>query len=94
VVGGMKTRQDLDQAEQIERAANLEQLIDIAQLAELLGVTVRHIRRLVAERRIQYVKVGKFVRFDPADVRSYVLSSKVAPVTSPLHDSYARSERK
>jgi hypothetical protein len=26
------------------------------------------VRRLVAERRIPYVKVGRFVRFDPADV--------------------------
>jgi excisionase family DNA binding protein len=68
----------------------IEQLLDCSQLAEFLGVTVRHVRRMIAERRIQYVKVGKFVRFDPADVRTYVLSSKVAPMTSPLHDLYRR----
>ena len=29
-------------------------LMDISELAEYLGVSVRHIRRLVAERRIPY----------------------------------------
>lgn len=71
-------------------ATPIEQLIDCEQLAEVLGVTLRHVRRLVTERRIQYVKVGKFVRFDPVDVRAYVLDSKVAPVTSPLHDLFRR----
>jgi excisionase family DNA binding protein len=62
-------------------------LLDVERMAEWLGVEVVFVRRLVAERRIPFVKIGKFVRFDPADVRSYVLSSKVAPFTSPLHDS-------
>jgi excisionase family DNA binding protein len=40
-------------------------LLDVDAVAEALGVTPRHIRRLVAERRIPFFKVGKFVRFDP-----------------------------
>jgi excisionase family DNA binding protein len=43
----------------------LPELIDITTLADRLGDSVRHIRRLVAERRIPYLKVGRFVRFDP-----------------------------
>ncbi|MGE0796418.1 MAG: helix-turn-helix domain-containing protein, partial [Acidimicrobiia bacterium] len=43
-------------------------LIDIATVAERLGVEVRHVRRLVAERRIPYIKWGHLLRFDPADV--------------------------
>jgi excisionase family DNA binding protein len=35
----------------------LPQLMTIDQLAERLGVTTRHIRRLVAERRVPYLKV-------------------------------------
>ncbi len=31
-------------------------LMDIPTLAETLGVNVRHIRRLVAERRIPFIK--------------------------------------
>ena len=33
-----------------------DNLIDIAAVAERLGVQVRHVRRLVYERRIPYVK--------------------------------------
>ena len=43
-------------------------LIDIHGVAEVLGVTPRHIQRLVAERRIPYLKIGRFVRFDRAEL--------------------------
>lgn len=39
--------------------------------AEWLGVSERMVRRLVAERRIAYVKIGRYVRFRPEDVQSY-----------------------
>lgn len=47
---------------------DLPVLIDIATLAERLGDSERHIRRLVAERRIPFLKVGRFVRFDSAEI--------------------------
>jgi excisionase family DNA binding protein len=47
-------------------------LLDVDDAAERLGVTVRFVRRLVAERRIPYVKVGKFVRFDPVEVERWI----------------------
>jgi len=40
-------------------------LLDIDAVAEALGVTSRHVQRLVSERRIPFLKVGRFVRFDP-----------------------------
>ena len=45
-------------------------LIDCDRLALWLGVEVGFVRRLVAERRIPFIKVGKFVRFDPVDKES------------------------
>ena len=36
----------------------LPHLLTIEELAGRLGVTSRHIRRLVAERRIPFIKVG------------------------------------
>ena len=54
------------------------QLLTIDQLAEQLNVSVRHVRRLVAERRLPYLKVGKFVRFDPAEVAAWLDRSRVA----------------
>lgn len=47
-------------------------LIDITTLAAWLGVEVRHIRRLVAERRIPFVKWGHPVRFDPVEIRAWI----------------------
>jgi excisionase family DNA binding protein len=57
----------------------LPQLLTIDQLAERLGVTVRHVRRLVAEKRVPYLKVGKFVRFDPAEVGEWLDGNRFTP---------------
>ncbi|MGH9104784.1 MAG: helix-turn-helix domain-containing protein, partial [Acidimicrobiales bacterium] len=51
-----------------EMTAAIPELMDMEILAERLGDSVRHIRRLVAERRIPYLKVGRLIRFDPAEI--------------------------
>ena len=52
-------------------------LLDIAALAERLGVTERFVRRLVDERRIPFLKIGKFIRFDPADIAGWIDEQRV-----------------
>lgn len=52
-------------------------LLDVNDVAERLCVTTRFIRRLVDERRIPFCKLGKFVRFDPADVDAWIQSHRV-----------------
>ena len=54
-------------------------LIDINAAAERLGVTPRFIRRLVAERRVPYLKVGKFVRFDPTELDAWLDQHRISP---------------
>jgi excisionase family DNA binding protein len=49
-----------------------ESLMDITAVAQRLGVQVRHVRRLVLERRIPYVKWGHLLRFDPADINRWL----------------------
>ncbi len=49
-------------------SAHRPPLLDTEGVAKALGVTPRHVRRLVAERRIPFVKVGRFVRFDPGSL--------------------------
>ena len=49
-----------------------DNLLTAEQVADLLGTTPRHVRRLVFERRITYRKLGRYVRFHPADVEDYV----------------------
>ena len=39
-------------------------------------MNVRHVRRLVFERRIPYVKWGHLVRFDPADVAAWLADKR------------------
>ena len=50
------------------------------EVAERLRSTVRFVRRLVAERRIEYVKVGRLVRFEPAVVDAYIERNRVVPI--------------
>jgi excisionase family DNA binding protein len=47
-------------------------LIDITAVAQRLGVQVRHVRRLVHERRIPFIKWGHLLRFDPADIDTWI----------------------
>lgn len=67
----------------------LPTLLDINELAEHLGVTVRHVRRLVAERRIPYVKWGHLVRFDPAAVAAWLDERRIEPNRGPAPMSHS-----
>jgi excisionase family DNA binding protein len=55
----------------------LDRLLTVEEAAERLGTSVRFVRRLIAERRIAYVKVGRHVRLDPTDVDAFIAASRV-----------------
>jgi len=57
--------------------AVLPQLLTMDQLAQRLGVTRRHVRRLVDERRVPFLRVGRFIRFDPAQIADWLNSNRV-----------------
>lgn len=46
--------------------------LDFTAACEYLAIPERYMRRLVTERRIRHFKVGKFVRFAPADLDAFV----------------------
>ncbi|MFC5668986.1 excisionase family DNA-binding protein [Streptomyces incanus] len=50
------------------------------QVAERLGTGARFARRLIEERRIRYVKVGRHVRIPESAVRDYLAAHTVEPV--------------
>jgi excisionase family DNA binding protein len=54
------------------RSTELPHLVDIDSIAEHLGVEVRHVRRLVFERRIPFIKWGHLLRFDPVDIAAWL----------------------
>jgi excisionase family DNA binding protein len=47
-------------------------LMTLVELAERLGVNERHVRRLVAERRVPFVKWGHLLRFDPDEIDEWI----------------------
>jgi excisionase family DNA binding protein len=58
----------------------VDRLLTVDQVAELLGTTVRFPRRLIAERRIRFVKLGAHVRIPESAVRAFIEQSTVEPV--------------
>lgn len=58
-------------------------LIDSKAFALVLGVGERFVQHLVAERRIEIVKVGRYVRFDPDTVRKWIEEHKRPPREEP-----------
>jgi excisionase family DNA binding protein len=58
-----------------------DQLLTVEQVARLLGTTVRFPRRLIEERRITFVKVGRHVRIPESAVSAFVVANTVEPVT-------------
>jgi excisionase family DNA binding protein len=54
-------------------------LIDVPTLACRLGVGERFVRRLVAERGIEVIKIGRHVRFDPEVVEAWIEDRRQAP---------------
>ena len=53
------------------------QLLTIYQAAEYLGTGRRFVRRLISERRIPYVKLGKHVRIERCALDAFVAAGRV-----------------
>lgn len=58
-------------------STSLPQLLTMDQLAERLGVTRRHVRRLVDERRVPFLRIGRFIRFDPSEIADWLDANRV-----------------
>lgn len=59
----------------------MEQLLTVAEAATVLGTTARFPRRLIAERRIRYVRVGRHVRIPVSAVDEFITAGTVEPLT-------------
>jgi excisionase family DNA binding protein len=59
-------------------------LVDVAGAASYLGTSQRFVRRLIAERRIAFHRVGRLVRLDVADLRAYLKANRVEPIRPEL----------
>lgn len=57
-----------------------DRYLSVDQVAELFGTSVRFPRRLIEERRITFVKVGRHVRIPESAVEQYIDENTVPPV--------------
>lgn len=55
-------------------------LLTVTQAAERLGTSVRFPRRLIAERRIVFVRVGRLVRIPEGAIDEMSASGTVEPI--------------
>lgn len=55
----------------------MDELLTPQEVAERLRTAPRFVRRLIAERRIAFTKVGKFVRIATSDVEAFLAAGRV-----------------
>jgi excisionase family DNA binding protein len=58
-----------------------ERYLSPDEAAEYLNVSVGFIRRMASERRVRHYRLGKFIRFDPADLDAFAEVKE--PLTGP-----------
>jgi excisionase family DNA binding protein len=57
----------------------MESLLNNQQAAEFLNISPHSLRGYVSRGMVPFVKIGRRTLFDPADLRAYIQSCKVAP---------------
>ncbi|MFG1902165.1 helix-turn-helix domain-containing protein [Micromonospora carbonacea] len=58
------------------------ELLTIEEAAAHIGMSVRYVRRAVAERQIAFHRLGRSIRIDPADLAAFVRAGRVEPMTA------------
>lgn len=57
----------------------MDRMLNIEQVAERLGTSPRFVRRLIAERRVAFNRVGRHIRFNASDVERFIQAGRVEP---------------
>jgi excisionase family DNA binding protein len=55
----------------------MDSLLTPQEAADRLGTSLRFVRRLVFERRIPFVKIGRHVRIAASDLDAFIAASRV-----------------
>jgi excisionase family DNA binding protein len=59
-----------------------DRLLTVEAAADRMSTSVRFIRRLIAERRIEFVKVGRHVRISETALAEFIEAGRVQPMTA------------
>jgi len=57
------------------------ELLTVEQAADRIRMSARYVRRLIAERRIGFYRLGRSVRIDPAELTAFVTAGRIDPIT-------------
>jgi excisionase family DNA binding protein len=55
----------------------MDKLLTAQEAADRLGTSLRFVRRLIFERRIPFIKVGRHVRIAASDVDAFIAAGRV-----------------
>jgi excisionase family DNA binding protein len=61
----------------------MDQLLSPQEVADRLGTSLRFVRRLVLERRIPFIKVGRHVRIATSDLDAFIAAGRVEAGSMP-----------
>jgi excisionase family DNA binding protein len=67
----------------------IERLLTLEEAADILGTNPRFTRRLVAERRIRFTRVGRHIRIPESALREFIDAGTVQPVCVRWHGGKA-----
>ena len=59
-----------------------DRLLTVSQAADILSTSERFPRRLIEERRIRFVRVGRHVRIPESALREFIAAGLVQPITT------------
>ena len=62
-----------------------DRLLTVAEAAKLLATSDSFPRRLISERRIRFVRVGRHVRIPESALAEFISAGTVQPVTAWAH---------
>lgn len=57
-----------------------DEMLSVEEAAERFGTSVRFPRRLIAERRIRFVRLGRHVRIPASAVEEFIRAGTVEPL--------------
>jgi excisionase family DNA binding protein len=65
-----------------QRNTSAPALLSVEAVAERLDTKPRFVRRLIAQRRIEFHKLGRHVRISEATLADFIKAGRVPPVKS------------
>ena len=71
-----------DQVKTMRDSAPLPTLVDIQTVSDSFGISLRQVRRFVADGTIPFVRVGHLIRFDTDELNEWIDARRTGSIES------------